>query len=336
MPAKKDFEIHLKFNSIKEFEQSFKEPVNWKGNRFRNCTLCKFDRTHKMREMRGDCENIKCNPTGDNPCRRQYRANICQVYFRPMVYTLFEHNSDELVEKEERGIHNRVKTMIDHIVHNYSSLPYQIHLRLNKYRDHLDDREIPFPTLKQVQNYINYRRLKIGDNNNIEDLQDFLETIQYEEGVTKDDEIFEFGTELGNGAEENHFHLGFTSLKLLQNVKHDGVYHFDLTYKIVKYNYPLMILGVTDIRRQFHPISFMFTSHEQEMDIAHFFKSLSQLCDKFSLDLAPKFFVIDADRAVYNAINKHFKTKIIMCFFHLKQNIKKHKNLIPKDKYSRV
>ena len=71
MPAKKDFEIHLKFNSIKEFEQSFKEPVNWKGNRFRNCTLCKFDRTHKMREMRGDWENIKSNPTGDKPCRRQ-------------------------------------------------------------------------------------------------------------------------------------------------------------------------------------------------------------------------------------------------------------------------
>jgi hypothetical protein len=56
-----------------------------------------------------------------------------------------------------------------------------------------------------------------------------------------------------------------------------GVFHIDATYKIVKYNYPLIVLGYTDLNRTFFPVSFMFTSHEQTADFEHFFESFKKV-----------------------------------------------------------
>lgn len=83
---------------------------------------------------------------------------------------------------------------------------------------------------------------------------------------------------LGDGSDEEHFHLGFSSRKLISRMKeHEamakGVFHLDATYKIVKYNYPLIVLGYTDLKRKFFPVSFMFTSHEKIDDFNHFLTS---------------------------------------------------------------
>ena len=130
------------------------------------------------------------------------------------------------------------------------------------------------PTLRQVQDYINNRRKKIGDNN-IPELKSFLDSIQYNT-ETLDNELFPFGIDLGTGSDESHFHLGFTSLKLLKNcekvTKDNGIFHLDATYKIIKNSFPLIVLGVTDIKRQFFPICFMFSSHETEIDYDFFLK----------------------------------------------------------------
>ena len=103
------------------------------------------------------------------------------------------------------------------------------------------------PTLRQVQDYIGNRRKKIGDNNNITELKSFLDSIQYNTN-TSDNELFPFGIELGDGSDDFHFHLGFTSLKLLKNCekisKDCGIFHLDATYKIIKNCYPLIILGL--------------------------------------------------------------------------------------------
>jgi hypothetical protein len=57
---------------------------------------------------------------------------------------------------------------------------------------------------------------------------------------------------LGDGRDDNPFRLAFTSYKLLQTIQeydanNRGVYHLDCTYKIVKYNYPLLVFGFTDL-----------------------------------------------------------------------------------------
>ncbi len=66
---------------------------------------------------------------------------------------------------------------------------------------------------------------------------------------------------------------------MLSRVELKGLFHIDATYKIVQYNFPLIVLGVTDINRTFHPICFMFTSHETEDDDDHFFDRLLIECD---------------------------------------------------------
>jgi len=47
-------------------------------------------------------------------------------------------------------------------------------------------------------------------------MKSFLDTLQYNTNIP-DNELFPFGIDLGDGSDENHFHLGFTSLKLLKN-----------------------------------------------------------------------------------------------------------------------
>jgi nitrogenase subunit NifH len=81
----------------------------------------------------------------------------------------------------------------------------------------------------------------------------------------------------------------------------------------------------------------MFTSHEKEVDFVNFFNSFIEVCKIHDIDFIPKYIVIDACKAMYKAIRKMFPNSVIlMCWFHLRMNVKKHKSLIPTDKYEEV
>ena len=134
-----------------------------------------------------------------------------------------------------------------------------------------------------------------------------------------DHDLFTFGEKLGNGTEENHFQLGFTSKALLGNLDRcsnnkNGMFHFDWTYKILKYSYPLMVFGCSDMNRRFFPIAFMFTSHETISDFDHFFENFNIICSYFNFDFKPKFIVTDADSAMAASIKKMYSLcKIFLC-----------------------
>jgi hypothetical protein len=55
--------------------------------------------------------------------------------------------------------------------------------------------------------------------------------------------------------------------------QYHGVFHIDGTYKMTVQGYPLIVFGV------FHPICFMLTSHETEIDFTTFYNGLYQQCD---------------------------------------------------------
>ena len=100
-------------------------------------------------------------------------------------------------------------------------------------------------------------------------------------------ELYAFGENFGDGSDSSHFQLGLTSKKIMSKFELNGMFHIDATYKIIKYNYPLIILGITDMERRFHPICYMFTSHEQEVDYDHFFDSLLVECKCLGLRFEP-------------------------------------------------
>ena len=58
------------------------------------------------------------------------------------------------------------------------------------------------------------------------------------------------------------------------------MFHLDATYKIIRYFYPVIIFGITDLNHKFYPIVFMITSHETHIDYIHFFVSLKAIALK--------------------------------------------------------
>ena len=91
------------------------------------------------------------------------------------------------------------------------------------------------PTLQQIQDYVNNRRKKICDENNLDDFQEYVKTLKYKENVSKDNELFAFGEKIGNGSDGEHFQIGLTSKTMLSRVELNGMLHLDATYQIVKY-----------------------------------------------------------------------------------------------------
>ena len=121
--------------------------------------------------------------------------------------------------------------------------------------------------LEGVSEYINHRLIHNLNDDAIKQL-------------AEDETIYFSYNENGDGTEEQHFILCSTSKKLVANMDQARIFHLDCTYKIVKYNYPLLIFGFTDIRRQFTPIAFAFVSHEQDIDFQNFFTGLIGVCIK--------------------------------------------------------
>lgn len=88
---------------------------------------------------------------------------------------------------------------------------------------------------------INY----IGDSFKIVDIQNLINAKTYRDDLGPTD-LFFFGVNLGDGTDEEHFHLGMTNLALLEQcLKYeDSLFHLDSTYRILRY---LLILIVSKV-----------------------------------------------------------------------------------------
>ena len=78
----------------------------------------------------------------------------------------------------------------------------------------------------------------------------------------------------------------------------------------------------------------MVTSHEKTGDYIHFFKSLNKIASQlvpgpredFQFKFEPKNIVSDAAKSIAKAIKRTYPSCVlIMCWFHLKYNLRKHK-----------
>ena len=318
------FSLSQTFDSHKEFNDYVKQRISFSTEKSSliNCSICKT-KNHKMRYKTGRCNDKSCN--SQIACERRVKILLCQKKERVVYFTKGEHNSEfKLRRPTHFGISASVKEKIEELICTFDSRPKRLHVKLQKLKSKNKFNFDHMPTLKQIQDYINNRKKKIGDDNNLNELKTFVEQLKYVDDVTKDDDLFTFGEKFGDGSESEHFQLGFTSKKLLSRVESDGMFHIDATYKIVKYNYPLIILGITDMERRFHPICYMFTSHEQEVDYDHFFDTLILACKSLGFKFEPKFICTDASSAIVNSITSHISVEsspnfsnwlVIMCYF---------------------
>jgi hypothetical protein len=237
------FSLKNTFESHKEFNEFLKSRITFATlkSSLINCSICK-SRNHKMRYKIGRCNDVNCNK--DFQCELQVKILTCQKREKVAYFTKETHNASvELRRPNRHGISPSVKEKLEDLIFNYDSRPKRLHIKLNKLKRNKKFEFDYMPTLKQIQSFINNRRQKIGDENNLDDLKTFCAGLKYSEGITKEDELYTFGEHYGDGSDTEHFQLGLTSKKMMAKVELNGMFHIDATYKIVKYNYPLIILG---------------------------------------------------------------------------------------------
>ena len=133
------------------------------------CTVCKNDH-HKMRIQYAYCNNVNCNEKELCPrrtkiltCKKNETENLVRMY------TANKHNSNHFKLKQH-GISPSVKELIEDIINNYDNRPKRVHIKLQSIKSRVDR----MPSLKQVQDFIKNRRKRIGDDNNVEHLNEAI------------------------------------------------------------------------------------------------------------------------------------------------------------------
>ncbi|RNA17744.1 hypothetical protein BpHYR1_042134 [Brachionus plicatilis] len=318
MPKKNIWKLVEKFENESTVTKYFEElPTTRMLNRKRvNCSICKVStifRTYRKFTSK------QCS----QKCDVQYRIDNCYNTKTINIYSCGSHlipelnnsNEDEILRK---GISFDCKERIEKIIYEKNIVkPKKIHIDLILNQEEYMLNSIP--SLLKIQNFVKYRRIKLGDVNSMVGVVEFIKNLN----VDSMDDLIIFGVPvkngsyvLGSGSDDDHFHMGFTSEKLIRRLKEAEVFHVDATYKIIKKSNPLIFFGYTDISRKFHPVCYMITSHECEEDYLHFFKSLNEIALSFGICFNPTLYS--------NCLS-------IMCFFHLMQNVKKQTTKIQEE-----
>src|SRR5690606_7853637 len=98
--------------------------------------------------------------------------------------------------------------------------------------------------------------------------------------------------------------------------------HADATYKLTWEGFPVLVVGVTDANRSFHPVCVSISSNETTASFQFIFNALKQK------DFHPKFLISDAACAIRQAFKTTFNSeKTVMCWAHVHRNISKHLHL---------
>ena len=280
-----------------------------------NCSICTSE--HKMNYKIRVCTSTECNTI--KPCIFKYKILKCCRTGKIKLYSLNSHNILRRAKTDKHhGLTSVLKEIVEKLLFEQNvKRPKKIMIELTSMEIQADS----MPTVEQIINYLRYRRLKLGDNNNMEGVESFVRSHTYEENYDPN-KLFVFGVRLGKGSDDDHFYLGFTTINLLKRIEYSNkLYHIDATYKILKYLFPLIIFGFTDISRKFYVVAYMFVSHEQEVDYKHFFTSLLKLTVDLNIHLDVEYLVQDAWTATSNAVSEVFDDVIIvMCWFHVMFN----------------
>ncbi|KAE9191702.1 hypothetical protein PF002_g24422 [Phytophthora fragariae] len=138
---------------------------------------------------------------------------------------------------------------------------------------------------------------------------------------------------LGTGSAANPFRIGLTCMALLESyvkVQRDPtlstLLHLDSTHSIVKQKYPVFVMGISDRSGSFMPVVYYCTSLRKAQDIRWCLAFLKRvILHEFGLIFSPDFVMMDADKAQFKACEQEIQsTKILMCWFHVTQNVHKH------------
>ncbi|KAG2763547.1 hypothetical protein PC129_g13029 [Phytophthora cactorum] len=196
------------------------------------------------------------------------------------------------------------------------------------------------PALKQIQNFVyNYRRSTIMNTNVVEDMEEITAGSQLFDDL-RDTTPFTFGypldedgaPELGDGSDDDPLVIGITTQFLLKAAARDPdvfVFHMDATFMLVTCAHQVIVCGISDAARQFHPMAFFITSQRTTVQYSH---ALRTLMDIYKVVVGRPFLVRycmgDAEDAQINGVEQTLaapsasvpskpEVHYLMCFFHV-------------------
>ena len=108
--------------------------------------------------------------------------------------------------------------------------------------------------------------------------------------------------------------------------------HTDTTYKLIWQGFPCLIIGTTDMIKQFHPYGFAVCFNEKEKDFKFIFMCIRNGLRDLNLDMNEGSFVLIADgsNAIRNAFSEVFGMdhSMVMYWAHMRERAEKKLCLI--------
>jgi hypothetical protein len=137
--------------------------------------------------------------------------------------------------------------------------------------------------------------------------------------------------DVGNGSDSDPLVVGFSSAYMISRLilARDYMLHIDGTFKIDTHGFPVLVVGVSDTARHFHPVALFLVSQTTQ---PIFELALDALLTEFE-EVTGKRAVVgqvmgDADKAQWNALDAVISShqaepwEYAMCFFHVMKNVK--------------
>lgn len=141
------------------------------------------------------------------------------------------------------------------------------------------------------------------------------------------DDAFVLGYECSSNEKEQHFIFCMSTPHLLELLSNASVISIDATYKLNWMEFPLIVLGVVDNMKRFHPMVFGCSSNERTEDYTYFFETVkSSIALNLNKTFTPKILVADGADAIRNGFyNVHSDSAEadVMCFAHVLRNVRK-------------
>ncbi len=121
-----------------------------------------------------------------------------------------------------------------------------------------------------------------------------------------------------------YIYIYISSVRLLNIASMSSHIHADATYKLVWQDFPVLIIGTTDLNKAFHPFGLAICSNEKTKDFEFIFNSIQIGMGKTNKDLLkPTALISDAADSIKNGFKNVFNNGYnqIMCWAHIKRNV---------------
>ncbi len=138
--------------------------------------------------------------------------------------------------------------------------------------------------------------------------------------------------------DKTYFHMVLSTKRLLDMIPLSEKASTDGTHKLIYEGYPIIISGIIDQSKAFHPSCFCFSTSEDEGGYSFVFDTVKKyLMNEKNIDYMPDYLVADSSVEITNGFAKIFKHEYVRinCWAHGERNIEakmKELNMSKEDK----